>query len=641
MHRLLDKQVKDALRRDGEIDLAKLLAAIDVTYTRTDEERRGVVRSMRLLADETSALTREVRESTASQLQAMLDHVKDAIVTVDEAGRIDSLNTTGERVFGHAETEIAGSSDTAAAALAASRANESLEELAARLDDTQADLAAARNEGPALTARTFPPKSGSARAAGPPQVFIVCLRETTDRKAAEAAFRESEARYRTLVENAPEIIVVVDLDHKVRRSATRTPCAFSRWTRDELLTIGPDMSVHRCRPTARLRLARIARSSSARWPAKRRTSNGCIRDALGHDIPCEVRLVRLPVRRASADPRQHHGHHRAQAQRSAGGRRAARIRAHHGQRRTRCDAGSDQRNGRKSHGGHGLRSSRWTRRGHESATLSPGSRLPDRVPRCDGLARSPVRATVPARPQSSCNARSSWPRSHAMRSGNTRDVMRGRRLASLLVHADSRLRRPHPRHRGAVFQDAAQSTASRLRADVAHDRAGRDRDRTAHVRKKHCARARPNTAACSRTSSKAFTARRATGVSGRQSCALRKSSASTRSTNCCCRRLETIYPTLERARDHRGARARRRGPQCRKPIAARRRHARHGRGERACRHATSRAPLPVTKARLTDVTVRKRAESAAVRRKGKSAGHAAIDRRRRASRPMPTGASSI
>ena len=44
---------------------------------------RGIVRSMQLMSDEATALTRELRESTASQLQAVLDHVKDVILTVD------------------------------------------------------------------------------------------------------------------------------------------------------------------------------------------------------------------------------------------------------------------------------------------------------------------------------------------------------------------------------------------------------------------------------------------------------------------------------------------------------------------------------------------------------------------------------
>src|SRR4030095_6341445 len=91
MHRLLDKQVKDALRPDGEIDLARLLAAIDATYARTEDERRGIVRSMQLMSDEATALTRELRESTASQLQAVLDHVKDVIITVDEMGHVATI----------------------------------------------------------------------------------------------------------------------------------------------------------------------------------------------------------------------------------------------------------------------------------------------------------------------------------------------------------------------------------------------------------------------------------------------------------------------------------------------------------------------------------------------------------------------
>src|ERR671915_207808 len=94
MHRLLDKQVREATGPDGELDLAKLLEAI--------------VRSMQLMSEEATALTRELRESTASQLQSVLDHVKDVILTVDEAGHIVSINATGQRVFGQIDAEVAG-----------------------------------------------------------------------------------------------------------------------------------------------------------------------------------------------------------------------------------------------------------------------------------------------------------------------------------------------------------------------------------------------------------------------------------------------------------------------------------------------------------------------------------------------------
>ena len=93
LHPLLKQQFEDARQEGGQLDLRKLLQAISAAYAEWDDERRGVVRSMKLLADETSAFTREVRESAAAQLQAILDHVKDAILTVDDSGRIETLNT--------------------------------------------------------------------------------------------------------------------------------------------------------------------------------------------------------------------------------------------------------------------------------------------------------------------------------------------------------------------------------------------------------------------------------------------------------------------------------------------------------------------------------------------------------------------
>ncbi|HJY41317.1 MAG TPA: PAS domain S-box protein, partial [Steroidobacteraceae bacterium] len=296
MHRLLDKQVKDALRPDGEVDLARLLAAIDATYARADDERRGIVRSMQLMSDEATALTRELRESTASQLQAVLDHVKDVIVTVDEAGHIVSLNATGQRVFGHSETEITGRSLSFLLPQLADKQTVAaqLEQLAARLDDTQVDLAAHETLGLHSNGTYFPAELAVSKTLlNRNTLFVVCLRDTTDRKAADAALRDSEARYRTLVEHAPEIIVVVDLDSNRLADVNENAVRFFKMDRTVLLTSSADILSPPRQPDgsnstdanrAQFELTLAGETPVLEW---------VFRDALGNDIPCEVRWVRL------------------------------------------------------------------------------------------------------------------------------------------------------------------------------------------------------------------------------------------------------------------------------------------------------------------------------------------------------------
>ena len=108
LNHLLERQIAEARDRNGGLDLDTLLKTISAQYDGIDGERRGIVRSMQLMSDEAQALTREIREQTASHLQAILDNVKDAIVTVDDAGHIETFNPTGERIFGYSQAEILG-----------------------------------------------------------------------------------------------------------------------------------------------------------------------------------------------------------------------------------------------------------------------------------------------------------------------------------------------------------------------------------------------------------------------------------------------------------------------------------------------------------------------------------------------------
>jgi diguanylate cyclase (GGDEF)-like protein/PAS domain S-box-containing protein len=297
LHPLLTQQFDDSRGESGQLDLRKLLHAISAAYAEWDDERKGVVRSMRLLADETTAFTREVRESAGAQLQAILDHVKDAIITVDETGRIETLNTTGERVFGYREPDVRGQKlDVLIPALGGSRRIvDSLEELAATVEDTQADLKPRETRGRHRTGNAFDAEIGVSKIRlDQRELFVVCMRETTDRKLAEAAIRESEARYRTLVEHAPEAIVVLDMDAGRFVECNENAVRFFKMTREELLAIGPAKISPPFQqdgtPSFGVVRGYMDRALAGDAPSFEWTH----RDALGHDIPCEVRLVRLP-----------------------------------------------------------------------------------------------------------------------------------------------------------------------------------------------------------------------------------------------------------------------------------------------------------------------------------------------------------
>src|SRR6185295_16142591 len=99
---------------------------------------------------------------------------------------------------------------------------------------------------PEVTARRqdgslFPAEISISRAGhGRGEVFIICLRDISERDAAQQALRDSEARYRSLVDHAPEAITVIDPDTKRFVEVNEPALRMFKMTREQLLAVDLD-----------------------------------------------------------------------------------------------------------------------------------------------------------------------------------------------------------------------------------------------------------------------------------------------------------------------------------------------------------------------------------------------------------------
>ena len=139
-----------------------------------------------------------------------------------------------------------------------------------------------------ISSATFKDSAGNARSVGQ-------LMDITERKKAEREIRESEEQFRVLVENAPEAIVVFDVETGRFMDVNENAVQLYGLKREELLEVGPievsPPTQPDGRPSAEAAMAYIQEAIEGGTP----TFEWTHRNAANEDIPCELRLVRMPA----------------------------------------------------------------------------------------------------------------------------------------------------------------------------------------------------------------------------------------------------------------------------------------------------------------------------------------------------------
>lgn len=185
-----------------------------------------------------AAVNRELldRHQAEAEARAVLDAALDAVVTIDDKGRILEFNHAAELMFGHQRADVLGV-EIAQVLIPPSLRADHRRGLERYLETGEGKVIGRRVEISALRAdgTEFPVELAIAQVPGDgPKVFTGFIRDLTERKRAESELSAYAAQLQSLVESAPDGIIMVDPEGRIELANRQAEQMFG-YSADELV----------------------------------------------------------------------------------------------------------------------------------------------------------------------------------------------------------------------------------------------------------------------------------------------------------------------------------------------------------------------------------------------------------------------
>ncbi|MDJ0938894.1 MAG: EAL domain-containing protein [Woeseiaceae bacterium] len=297
---------KDSANGGGRMDDKRMDEKLrDKIKRATDESgttQSDFVDLLRLIDEHYDKMEATITQSVAAQSNAdatpidvVFDSVTEALMSVSEAGNVRICNQVCARYFGLTKDQLIGShlEDVLPQAAGLSMA-EFLEPYTADIEGTHIDYSRAEVEARRNSGETFLVELSASRletAGG--NIYVVSLRDVTGRREAENALRENEERYRALVENAPEAIIVFDTESNRFIDVNDKACELFNLSRKRILSVGPEAITPKTQPDGTpsfgIRRGYVDRALAGEHP----TFEWLHMDSDGREFPTEVRFSRM------------------------------------------------------------------------------------------------------------------------------------------------------------------------------------------------------------------------------------------------------------------------------------------------------------------------------------------------------------